>query len=721
MAEPQSAVLSIYKHAAKTLNKLDRGVKSRFEDFQAKFCYDMNANSLRLKKLKGDNNLYSARVTGDYRAILVRISPRQFMLIDVRKREEVYDRVDERYEHQVNEVTGAFEVVDHENIKEAIARAEERPKAERVYQPSKTKPDSTGLFAGFKDEELVELGVAEMLLPSVRAVETDEQLEGLLEALEANPVTQDILLSLATGVSPEDVMERVTAPVKATEPVDTTDLETAVSRPTSMVSSSDDVVHAMLESGFDTWRLWLHPAQRHSVTQHFNGPARVSGGPGTGKTVVALHRAMRLAQDLGGEATDKILFTTFTNNLANDLREKLTLLGGADILKRIDVVGIDALARRLANENNAITGPFIKPEKLTEMWQTLCLETGETDFDAEFLRDEWLDVMADQLITSRGEYFNARRVRRPRRLNRAQRARIWELAERFNKRLANNGGWCFEQLRASAAIAEESRAKTGQHRCKHVVVDEAQDLTAAHWRMLRAIVPEGPNDMFIAGDSFQRIYGQPITLARLGINIRGRSSRLSLNYRTTKEILQTALAIEGGQPADDLDGGSDSLAGYKSVMSGDSPEFFNLSSQAEELDRIVAQVKEWTQEYALHTVAITTPRNRQVNEVIEGLRAAGIPADELKPSEAPEDDHVHVGTMHRLKGLEYRYLIISGLGAKEYPFSWIADHRKGNPERYELEMDKARNLLFVAATRARDKVVFTWTGEPSPLLNLQGG
>ncbi|MBO3735471.1 UvrD-helicase domain-containing protein [Glycomyces niveus] len=719
MAERESALLTVESNAIRHLDSLDRGVRTRFEDFQSKFCWNMHTPGLRLKPLKGHKGLWSARITDDYRAIMCKVGHAHFALIAVLPRGEVYERIEERWDMPVNRVTGALEVVDHSDIRAAISDAK-RP-VEAPMAPAAVKPETAakpGLFDPFTTAELIGLGVAEPLMPSIREIRTDQQLIDFIGV--APRLTGEILFALNDGQSLQQVEELVTAPVKIDEPVDTGDLQTAIERPAAMVTSSDRAVAAMLDGGFAAWRVWPHPAQRKIIVRRYNGPARVSGGPGTGKTVVALHRAARLARELD-PSEGRILLTTFTKNLAADLDTKLSMLVEGDERKHVDVEHLDRVVHRLAVEGGRKLGKLLGDKELRQWWEELRLERGETEFDAEFLYGEWTEVICAQLLTSRAEYFKARRVKRPRRLDRGKRALVWELVERFNARLAEENAWCWPQLRASVAIAEENRSAGGGHRYRHIVVDEAQDLTPAHWRLLRALAPESTDDLFIAGDTFQRIYGQPVTLGKLGVSIVGRSSRLTLNYRTTREILRTALAIEADAVADDLDGDLDSLAGYRSVMSGEKPAFRPQRDAAAELDEIVRQVQAWTADCSPGSIAVTAPRTGAVADIIAALNAAGVPAGTLSKDRQLGEDLVHVGTMHGLKGLEYRYLIISGIGADGFPFPYIRRLADTDPQRYELELEKARNLLFVATTRARDEVVFTWTGEPSPLLHLAAG
>ena len=241
-----------------------------------------------------------------------------------------------------------------------------------------------------------------------------------------------------------------------------------------------------------------------------------------------------------------MLFTTFNKNLAADLRKRLLVLGGRELLDRVDVVNIDRLASQVVTEAEPGTRRhWMDDTKAVELWREVLLELGETRWDAEFLHDEWSQVVLGQAISSREEYFRARRAGRGRQLNRAQRAEVWQLVEQFTKRLDEANLWTFRQVAAHAARIEQQLAATREPRYRHVVVDEAQDLSPAHWMLLRAMVAPGPNDLFLAGDTHQRIYDNYVSLGSLGIEIRGRSSRLTLSYRSTHEILTAASRILG--------------------------------------------------------------------------------------------------------------------------------------------------------------------------------
>ncbi|MET9244940.1 UvrD-helicase domain-containing protein [Nonomuraea sp. NPDC003709] len=709
-----TATLRLLDKADKEILKLPRAVKGAIYDFQHKFRHDPNNPGLRFKQLKGHPRLFSARVNLDYRALLLHAGESEYILVAVKPRQEVYDNLD-KFAYQINPVTGGIEFVDLVTIEEKVTETGPEP-----------------LFAKFSAETLLTLGVAEPLLGLIAKITTEDELIGL--ASYAPQLTGEVLLALYSDKTPDEVLDQITTPVAATEDIDSEDYQAALARPATAVTTEDTALQEVLEQGdFGRWRVFLHPTQRKIAQRDYSGPTRVSGGPGTGKTIVALHRVKYLVERLSGPAGRKdVLLTTFNKNLAADLRQRLLDLAGPDVVDRVDIINVDKLASNIVAEAH-YTGPrrqLIDDTKVLAEWQELLDEVGERRWDAEFLNAEWSHVILGQGTASRTDYFRARRAGRGRAISREDRAAIWQLAERFVMRLDEKGLWTYRQVAERAARLELERARARESyeanagvqresgiwhrpRYRHIVVDEAQDLSAAHWKMLRAMVPEGPNDLFIAGDTHQRIYSNYVSLGSLGINIRGRSSRLTLSYRTTHEILGMAVRLLGQEEWDDLDDGLDNLRGYRSVLRGPEPVFASYPTWDAELDGVVERVRQW----GGGSIAVCVPERRKVAEVEERLARAGIQsspitADGPRLVEAP----VHVGTMHRFKGLEYQRMIIAGVAEGLVPAHRIAAYKDDDPLRYRREMQGARSLLFVAATRARDSVVFSWHGRKSRFL-----
>ncbi|WP_328549819.1 UvrD-helicase domain-containing protein [Streptomyces sp. NBC_00366] len=769
-----TARLRLYRKAEQELYKLDRSVKSDFYNFCHHFRDNPELPGLRKKQLKGDSRIWSARVSKDYRALLTPTGVdadgiESWLLIAVRHRKDVYEEL----QVAVNRVTGEIEFVDLSVVGQSALRragitltpAEPEPetKPQAVEPAPEPVPAAPALLSAYDAGQLRELGVADQLIELALIVTTSEELDQLLEG--APLLSKDVLYGLAAGMDIDDVRREITAPVELDERPDLDDFAAALSR-TKVTTVDEDVRDAIEEGDFRAWKVFLHPTQERLVHRHYKGPARVSGGPGTGKTIVALHRVKHLAEQLPPGHSKPILLTTFTKNLTTDLRLRLASLIEPELLARVDIAHIDQLAARVLGEN---TAPGRGKQRvydhvaLNEMRQLLA-ELDDRRFEPEFLLEEWEQVILGQAVATRSDYFNARRAGRGRALTRPERNHVWKLIEQFTARLDKLGvetwGQAAERaarheieratkIRARRAYKEEIGGRDLIHRdnssgmrylgyrYRHIVVDEAQDLRPAHWKMLRAMAdPDLPNDLFIAGDTHQRIYDHQVALGALGIYIRGRASRLTLSYRTTKEILAEALRVvepkenSGKITYDDLDDGTDNLAGYRSVLHGPKPGFVPYATWEDELAGLAATLTAWRAELSTDEngapldpsgrIAVCVADRDMVSQTMYYLETkAGITCAELTKEGPKGDGEIHVGTMHRFKGLEYQRLAIVGASDGIIPrTSAIERYRTEDPPRYEREQRKARSLLFVAATRARDALNISWHDKPSPFLPM---
>ncbi|MFC5214727.1 UvrD-helicase domain-containing protein [Streptomyces coerulescens] len=732
-----SVTLRLLDKADKEILKLPRAVKGALYDFQHKFKTNPQATGLQLKQLKGDSRLWSARVNDEYRALLLRLADTDWLIVSLKHRKEVYENLD-RLSYGINQVTGAIEYVDLQVVEESVLR---RVSPARPAVPEQPRPRTERLFTRFTDEQLTDLGVAEPLIPVVRTLTTEEQLLGLVEY--APQLTGEILLSLFDGKSYDEVLEQVTAPVAAPEPVDTEDFQAAAERPATMVTTTDEALREALEGeDFGRWKVFLHPTQSKLVERDYSGPARVGGGPGTGKTIVALHRVKHLVERLPPGRNKPVLLTTYNKNLAADLRTRLLELGGEELLSRVEISHVDQLALRVVREAEPGNAKQTADDnQVLREWRAMLDELGETTWDADFLHDEWTQVILGQAVASRTEYFRARRAGRGRNIARAERAEIWQLAEKFTQRLDRLGRQTWAQVAERAArlemereerirAVERQREEAGgldnihlqdgsagwlRHRYRHIVVDEAQDLRPGHWKMLRAMVDRDRNDIFLVGDTHQRIYNNQVTLGSLGVNIRGRSARLTLSYRTTRQILGSALGVLEGESFDDLDGNQETLAGYRSVLTGAPPALHSSPDWESEREEIAELISDWN-DIPLEQIAICVPTNAMAQEVAFTLAQSGIRAVEIGPDGPRGDEGVHIGTMFRFKGLEYQRMIIAGVSEGLVPRNTVIGLQHSDALRYRRELQRARSLLFVAATRSRDALAIFWHGKPSRFL-----
>ncbi|MFE1763413.1 UvrD-helicase domain-containing protein [Streptomyces angustmyceticus] len=773
-----TARLSLYQKAENELYKMDSSVKTKFYDFCHQFRLDPDHPSLDLKPLKGDGRIFRAKIDRAYRALLARAGVgadgiQQWLIVAVRHRKDVYDQLSVA----VNRVTGEIEFVDLGVVGQSVLQRaglqltpttddQDAPVPDQQAVPAEPAPVVTEqpaapaepFLTGCTPEDLRRLGVADALIDVVLTVTTEEELDQLIAG--APRLTAEILTGLGSGMSVDEVEREITQPASAElEPGFENDMAAALTR-TAVTTVDDDIRNVLAEGDFRAWKVYLHPTQRRTVERNYSGPARVSGGPGTGKTIVALHRVARLATALPPGHGKPILLTTYTKNLTSDLRSRLTSLMDPALLGRIDIKHIDQLAQNVLNENTAPGAQRVltSHDRALDVLREVLFEYDEQRWDAEFLFDEWEQIVLGQSLATRQDYFKARRAGMGRALNRPERAAIWKLLDQFTLRLGGMGRETWAQAAERAARYEMERARKVRdraerkaeiggdlthlddnssamrylrHRYRHIVVDEAQDLSPAHWKMLRAMVASGPNDLFIASDTHQRIYDRQVTLSTVGVNIRGRSSKLTLSYRTTQEILDQAARVVRGATYDDLDDGTDTLDGYHSLLHGPAPDYVSCADWTDEITQLAEALKQWRKDIAqpAEDGTVRDPSGTMAVCVTDGEMAGRVATDlEMKhgittatlTKDGPQGGgEVHIGTMHRFKGLEYQKLAVVGASDGVLPrTALIEKYATTDPKRYERELKKSRNQLFVAATRARDALRISWHGRPSPFLPL---
>jgi hypothetical protein len=679
------------------LAKLEKPVVKRVTEVFDEFDTATHTG-LHLEKIANARNprFRSIRIDQSWRGIvLAPASGDVYTLLKVLPHDDAYAWA-QRSNVSVNTATGGIEIRDEAELERKIPEMEKSAKSA-----------GTSLFDSISDGELTKLGIDEQVHSFARTITDPAQLDAAKSFL---PETQwDVLCGLAAGFTPEEVWADLGATILQ-EPVDTDDLDAAILRSQDrvvLVSGPDELMDVFAYP-FATWRVYLHPTQRAVVEAAYKGPARVTGGPGTGKTVVALHRAHALAKRGDG----KVLVTTFTSTLSDTLRSALDMLvDDEDADSRIDVSHVDKLAHRVFRREHGAPH-MLGSEDEKALWAGLIDELG-LSFTPVFLSEEWRQVVLARRITTADAYLAAKRTGRGRALGSAQRAQVWQAIWEFEQNLTQQGAWTHETIRREAAQLLED---TNEKPFRHIVIDEAQDLSPDQWRLLRAAVVEAPDDIFIAGDTHQRIYDNRVSLREVGINIAGRSSRLNINYRTTAEILGWSLGLLRGEPIDDMEGGLDSIAGCKSYVHGQPPKLEAGGTADSEAKLIAASVKEWIDDGIAPSEIGVAVRAKWLSSTIErALKASGIPTIDLAKA-SQDDDAVHVGTMHRMKGLEFRCMCVAGVSAKLVPASNAVTPIEDDKQSHQQDLERERCLLFVACTRAREELLVTWHGEPSPFL-----
>jgi hypothetical protein len=691
---------------------IPKKMQGKVLDFITKFRSNPMSSSINYEKLIQfkDPTLRSVRIDQTYRGIIKKPDKGNvYMLLWVDHHDRAYEWAKNK-KCTTNPETGSLQVYDVDETQ--LGKAETIPTSSEPYQ--------VGLFASIHNRHLVKLGVPEELLPLVRNVTTEEQLDQIVTQLpiEAN----EALTALAAGYSLEEVFTEFDKSIEDEEAIDTDDYGTALENVDTkrrfFVVEDDLVLQEILNAPLEKWRVFLHPTQRSLVERNWNGPVRVLGGAGTGKTVVAIHRAKWLVEKVFTNENEKILFTTFTRNLAADIKENLSKICPDKLMRRIEVVNLDSWVSGFLRKNN-YTSYIDYDGKTKNLWdKALTLTPSELNFDDNFYREEWERIIQPQGITSFDEYIKAPRVGRGVRLSRQNRKAIWSVFEEYRVLLnENNLREVDDAMRDAYAIMRE---KGNFLPYKAVVVDEAQDMSAQAFRLIRQLIPGGDqeNDLFIVGDAHQRIYRHKVILGHCGINIKGRGKKLKVNYRTTEENRRWAVNLLKGVSFDDLDGGIDDQKGYKSLFHGIAPKVEQTASFQNEIDFIMQYLQEIENSgESINEICLVARTNDLLRQYEGALKANGKETYFIRRSEAEDSKKpgIRLATMHRIKGLEFNRVIISGVNDGIVPIE--GDWMKTNDPIIQKESEiHERALLYVAVTRAKKEVMITCFGKPSKFI-----
>jgi superfamily I DNA/RNA helicase len=553
------------------------------------------------------------------------------------------------------------------------------------------------LFAGLSDTELLSLGTPADLLPRVRQITSEAALDALQPVLPIE--AYEGLFLVAAGDTVSQVLSARETQVD--RPIDTEDfassVETAESQSRFVVVDGDEALTAIMNAPLAQWRVFLHPMQKKLAIGDRSGPVRVLGGAGTGKTVVAMHRAKWLAEH-ATPGDKKVLVTTFTRNLAIDLEANLNTLCAREVMSRIEVRNLDAwVLRFLRSKRYEQSIVYGRQNEAAECWhRALAVKDASLGLDDEFYAAELEQVVLAQGVATLDAYRAARRVGRGVMLSRAKRDAVWPVFEEYRAQLASRR---LKEVDDAYRDAAQLIAKDGHDPYSAVVVDETQDFGPQALRLLRALIEPGKNDLFFVGDGHQRIYHRhKAGMSRSGIDIRGRARKLYLNYRTTDEIRRQAVALLEGVEVDDLDDGADDNARYKSLSHGPAPIMESCASREDLVTRVQAILADWgvvPDAADLGATCIMAESRAARDQLMSAMRSAGYAGESIEADTRvkAEANCLLFATMHRAKGLEFQNVIVTSTMI-------------GKGDRGEV----APQLIYVALTRARQRAALLQMG-----------
>lgn len=679
-----------------SLLKLTPNEQSQANKSVMLFQQDPQHGGLHYEKLTAfrDRKLRSIRANQDVRIILAASEKeRLYLMLYVGHHEEAYAWAAKR-KVEINPNTGSLQVYQvEEKVQEEMAGSPDAPRK--------------GPFDDIRDRQLLQLGVPEDALTLVRNMQTEADLNAARASDQIPADVYDGLYMLLAGGTFEEAWNEVV--LSAPESVDTENFAAALARPESRavftVAENEQALQDVLNQSIEKWRVFLHPAQRRLVEGVKKGPVRVLGGAGTGKTVVAMHRAKWLATHVA-RPDEQILFTTFTRNLATDIQQNLNKICSQEQLERIQVINLDAWVMSFLKKQGYDYGLLTNPREERNLWEQAYEEKpASIDLGLAFFREEWARVIQPQSVSNLDEYKKASRIGRGTRLNRQQRVDIWPVFERFRHLLASSHLKEADDLYRDARQLMEARPELRPPLCA-VVVDEAQDMGTQAFMLIRTLVPQGANDLFIVGDGHQRIYGKNrVVLGHCGIDIRGRSSRLKVNYRTTDETRKLAVSILENVEVDDLDGGQDSHRFYHSLMHGPVPEVRCFGDAAEQAKAILAAME--AQGLSPEACCVIARTHNELGEIRTQLESRQQLCHQLDGSgSATPSGTLNLATMHRVKGLEFDAVFIASANRGLVPLDFVMQSAADAVTRRQRENEE-RALVYVSLTRAR-KLAFVY-------------
>lgn len=646
----------------------------------------------KLDKAK-DKRFWSVRVNADIRLIVHRTDG-SLLLCYVDHHDRAYSWA-ERRKLETHPSTGAAQIVElRESVREIVV-----PTYVQAADPPKsvTRP-----LAGTADDVLLGHGVPAEWLKDVR--EADE--DGLLALTAHLPAeAAEAVLELATGGTPHVARAEPTPAGVVPDPFTHPDAQ----RRFRVVTSVEELQRA-LDAPWEKWTVFLHPEQRQLVTRDYGGPARVSGSAGTGKTVVALHRAVHLARMM---PQSRILLATFSEPLAHALRANVKRLIGHEprVLERLEVHAMTALGMRL---HQAQIGRvrLASSDDINTLLRDAANAADVHNISPLFLRTEWDQVVDAWQLTSWETYRDVQRLGRRTRLPEARRAVLWAIFEQVRTALKARGLTTESAVFQALADAQANRPPAFDG----AVVDEAQDISIAQLRFVAAVGGSRPNGLFFSGDLGQRIFQQPFSWKALGVDVRGRSKTLAVNYRTSHQIREQADRLLGPEVAD-VDGNREDRRHTVSVFNGPPPQIRTFTSEQEEIQAIGAWLQSLSDEgIQPHEVGVFVRSPAQVPRATAAVSAAKLTPKVLDDRVDIKPGSVNVATMHLAKGLEFRAVAVMACDDEVLPLQERIENVGDDGDLREV-YDTERQLLYVACTRARDRLSITAVEPASEFLD----
>ncbi len=681
---------------------LPKATQKKVLEFQKKFRVNSKSEAINLESIImfKDPNLRTARIDLKYR-VIIRIPEKgdSYYMLWVDNHDEAMDWAKNKV-FKWNEYTQTAQIF---------------TAPEETVEPSEDNtPEVSTLFSEYTDDQLVSIGVPDSLLELVRSIKNLDELDTAEKYLPHEAFEN--LFYISDGVNINlilaEINEGKTSSTDLNEQID------SVNNKRNFVEVDDKLMYDIINGDLNKWQIFLHPSQRNLVEHDFKSSTKITGGAGTGKTVVALHRLKYLSNLPDDRDSRKIVFTTFTNVLTNNLNLLAKKLGVN--FSKVFITNIDTLAKELALQNGLIDKSarvldFYQSKSSEELWDEV-LEMELTQFDTGFLSAEYKDVILFNNIKDLNSYLKISRIGRLKPITRRQKMEVWEIVQLYEVRKIEQK--YLDRLELFNIVSNHFNSSKS-HPFKNVISDEIQDLSNVELRFLRSLVEEKRNDLFLVGDPYQKIYNKRINFSRAGISIRGnRSRQLRINYRTSEEIKRLALSAVKEISYDDFDGEAEKLNGYLSLFHGEKPTYEVFRTKDEEINSIVELINNLREEgFQYYDIAVGFRTKDSLKELKTTLHQLKIPYNDNTTSLSTDYTGVVLSTFHSLKGLEFKSVVLSDVNNRTCPF-YFTNLNQFNEKQKEDYFKREKALLYVAISRAIQKLNITGTGVKSDLISV---
>jgi len=693
--------LFIHDKCMEKLIELPKATAKKVLEFNKKFRENSRSEAIHLEPIITfkDSSLRTARIDQKYRAIIGVASGDNYHLLWVDSHDEAMDWAKNKV-FEWNENTQTAQIF---------------TSLEAIQIPNDSiNILSNGLFNSYSDEELLKIGLPESMLKLVRGI---NELNDLEKAEKYLPIDAfENLFYLSEGLNINQLISEINEGKSTSN--NAVDQFNSNNNKRYFVEVDDLLMEEIINGDFGKWQTFLHPSQRQLVESNFKGSVKVTGGAGTGKTVVALHRLKKLSSMEDKTDYRKIVFTTFTNALTTNLKSLANKL--AIDKSKVLITNIDSLAKELALDANITTKytrilDMFNSKSSAEVWEEI-LEKNLSEFDVRFLSSEYQNVILYNDVRTKELYLNTSRIGRGKPLTRKQKMDIWLLVEKYNEYKHIND--FFDRSELFNCLSNHFSEKETKP-FKHVIADEIQDLSNVELRFLRSLVEIKENDLFLVGDPYQKIYDRKINFSSVGISIRGnRSKQLRINYRTSEEIKKLAISTIKGINYDDFDGEQEKLVGYLSVFHGELPTYEIFSTKGQEIDSIIENLSILKDTgLNLNVIAIGCRTKDGLKDIKTALHRLKIPYNDITTSSTNDSGGVVLSTFHGLKGLEFKALFLTDVNNRTCPLIVSNFYKMDEHEKTEY-LNREKGLIYVAMTRSINILMISGVGVKTDLIPI---